>query len=450
MAEREVENSDSSGDAEASPWLPKQPPTPIAPKPPPADQNEPGAWLKELPANDATETIRPATPSLDETPAQSRWQPRKRAVEPEAPAGAPGTPQDLSHIEERLTRAEQRVMAAVEAEATSKAKALDAALERIGSQEAALASQQAAFGKLRAELADTDKRNVTRLEALAESQRKTIDAEVERINHSIDAEVSAHQRGLEAAGERAAAHESAIEAVREELAAARAEDRAAFEEAIGQQAAALRDEQDRQRTLAEERRRADQTAQSEALARVREAFEGEQGRARDVVDAEILRIQEQYGREHTALTETVRALMSRIEDLERRLGQVNAPLLPRLAELDRKLGEVDRPLLARIDELDQKIEEVDRHARMGDELAKALNRYEEKHHAEPETDEDGRVDLNAASFEDLRALGLSVTQAARLVALRDARGGFASREELIDLPGLPEELLKNLLDRARI
>lgn len=443
MGEREVENSGRSGDAESSPWLPKQAAAPVTPQAPAPERNEPGAWLKELPAGEAAAPIRPATPPPDETPAHSRWQRRKRAEAPAAAPDTPGPPQDLSHLEERLMRAEQRVMAAVEAEAATKAKALDAALERIASQEAALA-------ELRAELAETEKRNGTRLEALADSQRKTIDAEVERINHSIDTEVGAHQVALDAAGERAAALKAAVEAVREELATARAEDRAAFEEAIAQQGATLRDEQDRQRTLAEERRRADQLSQSEALARTREAFEGEQGRARDVVDAEILRIQEQYGREHSALTDTLRALMGRTEDLERRLGQVNAPLLAKIAELERKLGEVDRPLLARIDELDARIDEVDRHARMGDELAKALNRYEDQHRAEPETGEDGRVDLNAASFEDLRALGLSVTQAARLVAHRDSRGGFSTREDLTGLPGLPEDLLTSLLERTRI
>jgi hypothetical protein len=43
----------------------------------------------------------------------------------------------------------------------------------------------------------------------------------------------------------------------------------------------------------------------------------------------------------------------------------------------------------------------------------------------PERSTNGRLDLNAATFEDLRSLGLSVTQSARVIAYRDTRGGMA-------------------------
>ena len=169
-----------------------------------------------------------------------------------------------------------------------------------------------------------------------------------------------------------------------------------------------------------ERRRVDTTSERDrleletGLARVRELIEEEQRRSRELVDAELIRLREQFGREQTALADGLSATAARIEGVEHSL------------------------------------EEVDRRARMGDELAKALSRYQEPHRVEPELDEDGLIDLNAASFEQLRTLGLSITQAARLIALRDARGGFTSEEDVAELPGIPQSQLAELIGKARI
>jgi hypothetical protein len=74
-------------------------------------------------------------------------------------------------------------------------------------------------------------------------------------------------------------------------------------------------------------------------------------------------------------------------------------------------------------------------------------------HAEPEPE--GRSDpisraldaLNRISFEQLRDLGLSVTQSARLLARRDARGSLASFDDLSDLAGFSREVLDQLRKR---
>jgi hypothetical protein len=55
--------------------------------------------------------------------------------------------------------------------------------------------------------------------------------------------------------------------------------------------------------------------------------------------------------------------------------------------------------------------------------------------------------LNRISFEQLRDLGLSVTQAARLLARRDARGSLASFDDLSDLAGFSREVLDLLRKR---
>jgi DNA uptake protein ComE-like DNA-binding protein len=58
--------------------------------------------------------------------------------------------------------------------------------------------------------------------------------------------------------------------------------------------------------------------------------------------------------------------------------------------------------------------------------------------------------LNRISFEQLRDLGLSVTQAAGLLARRDTRGGFASLDDLDDLAGFSRELIERLKRRLSL
>jgi DNA uptake protein ComE-like DNA-binding protein len=60
------------------------------------------------------------------------------------------------------------------------------------------------------------------------------------------------------------------------------------------------------------------------------------------------------------------------------------------------------------------------------------------------------VDLNEAFFEDLRAIGLSVADSARVIAYRDLRAGFGSMDELPDLPGLSPDAVDRLMDGTRI
>jgi DNA uptake protein ComE-like DNA-binding protein len=61
-----------------------------------------------------------------------------------------------------------------------------------------------------------------------------------------------------------------------------------------------------------------------------------------------------------------------------------------------------------------------------------------------------KIALNMASFEDLRAAGLSVTQSARLIAYRDVRGGYQSIEDLDDVPGLSSDTLTDLKIQAQL
>jgi DNA uptake protein ComE-like DNA-binding protein len=62
----------------------------------------------------------------------------------------------------------------------------------------------------------------------------------------------------------------------------------------------------------------------------------------------------------------------------------------------------------------------------------------------------GLPDLNEASFEELRNLGLSVTQSARVIAYRDVRGGYQSLDELDEIPGLPKETRVDLRKKLTV
>ena len=69
--------------------------------------------------------------------------------------------------------------------------------------------------------------------------------------------------------------------------------------------------------------------------------------------------------------------------------------------------------------------------------------------AEPQSS-GGPVNLNEASFEELREAGLSVTQTGRVLAHRERGTGFASVDELDDLPGFPREFLDEIKPKLTV
>jgi DNA uptake protein ComE-like DNA-binding protein len=60
-----------------------------------------------------------------------------------------------------------------------------------------------------------------------------------------------------------------------------------------------------------------------------------------------------------------------------------------------------------------------------------------------------RPSLNTVTFEQLRKLGLTPTQSARVIAYREANGRYSSFEELSKLRGISEERIEVLRDRLR-
>lgn len=62
----------------------------------------------------------------------------------------------------------------------------------------------------------------------------------------------------------------------------------------------------------------------------------------------------------------------------------------------------------------------------------------------------GSVSLNSGSFEDYRALGLSVTLSQRIVSYRDRLQGYSSVEDLDQVPGFSKAALAELKQRVTV
>ena len=54
------------------------------------------------------------------------------------------------------------------------------------------------------------------------------------------------------------------------------------------------------------------------------------------------------------------------------------------------------------------------------------------------------IDVNEATFEQLRDLGMSITQATRVIAYRERQDGFESLDDLDSIPGLPQTVMAEL------
>ena len=61
-----------------------------------------------------------------------------------------------------------------------------------------------------------------------------------------------------------------------------------------------------------------------------------------------------------------------------------------------------------------------------------------------------RPNVNRATFEDLRDLGFSVTQATRVITYRERQNGFDSLDDLAAVPGMPRSLMKELDGRLSV
>lgn len=62
----------------------------------------------------------------------------------------------------------------------------------------------------------------------------------------------------------------------------------------------------------------------------------------------------------------------------------------------------------------------------------------------------GALDLNKATFEELRQIGLSITQTRRVLAHRERSGGYTSIDEIESIPGFPKEFVAKLKTKLTV
>jgi DNA uptake protein ComE-like DNA-binding protein len=158
------------------------------------------------------------------------------------------------------------------------------------------------------------------------------------------------------------------------------------------------------------------------------------------------------------------ALAAKAEQASRSRGGDVEQLVAGLRESEQALTEAER---AQSDLETAHTEAMDRHRAEVDSLRAALagserarGEAERAAHQAAERmiaatsggkrDDAGRLELNTATVEGLRRLGLSVTQAARLVNHRDAAGGFRSLDDLEGVPGLPAAHRAELAERVYV
>ncbi len=63
---------------------------------------------------------------------------------------------------------------------------------------------------------------------------------------------------------------------------------------------------------------------------------------------------------------------------------------------------------------------------------------------------EGKLNLNEATYEDLRRLKLSIKRTGRVLDYRQRLGGFKSLDQLDDIAGIPRDVLTELKRKLTI
>ncbi len=125
------------------------------------------------------------------------------------------------------------------------------------------------------------------------------------------------------------------------------------------------------------------------------------------------------------------------------------------AQRERRLREV----LERVSQAERRAKEAEQRALAAESAAVKAAEWEAAKLAASDPPEDGgtadgqnegNIDLNRATFEQLRDLGFSVTQSTRLLTHRERQGGFDSVDDLKGVSGMPDELLDEVQAKLRI
>lgn len=177
---------------------------------------------------------------------------------------------------------------------------------------------------------------------------------------------------------------------------------------------------------------------------------------------------------------TLKAAEERLQEIERRAedAERRAAFAERLARLKLEESERERRLddvMSGIDRAEERAREAEKRAEAAERAAAAAleqgsNRRQSADFADPTAQSSvtkapaspspaprapagslsGGLNLNSATFEELREAELSVTQATRILAYRERFGGYASIDDLEKVPGFPSDTVDSLRGRFTV
>lgn len=327
-----------------------------------------------------------------------------------------------------------------------------AALARLGRAESppepALAPQADAFEEDERARQQDDQR----VQAEAERRiREVEDAQREAEARAEEAKPAAEERKHQAAGVEA-------EAARRRAPAERAP--AGPEPDASQHPKLLAELRDAQRQLDE--RPAGEDALARELAETEQRLADNQQRTAEALERAAERLEQVESRAAQAEQRAERAerlAAVKAEEIERaeRLRET----LDRIAQAEQRASDAEQRARAAVDRVSAPVPEIEAEAvldRPTAESAGASPETEEPADAQSEPESSpsspaegaAAIDLNRASYEQLRGLGLSVTQTGRLLAHRERVGGFSSAKELDGIPGFPQSFFDEFKDRIRV
>ena len=358
----------------------------------PEPEDEPEPEIEAQPAPDEAEPV--AEPAERPEPPEPETEPAPPAPVVPPRTRVPAESPTLEHLAIQVDEAEGRARAAA---AAARAHAEDRAGAEIQALEAALEREQEraiiALEELRAQLEASEARA-----ARAEEERRLGDAERK-------AAAAGWLRGQAQAMRREAERQ-----VREELGAPAPGDgggaglipSAELDARISEETAQLREEFE---------------------TRLAEETEAARAEGRQMGEAERVSLEEELTQEREAKAEAMRAAEERLAEIEEQA--LAAAESVRAAE--------------------QRLQEETDRARSDGESAEASRPGDEDVPAESR-----RANLNSSGFDELRAAGMSISQANRIIAYRQRLGGYRSVDDLDKVPGFPQSFLDEIKSRVEV
>jgi DNA uptake protein ComE-like DNA-binding protein len=315
----------------------------------------------------------------------------ERRSEPDAP--------EREDTDERIREAELAATRAAEQRSIDEIVALEEDLERAKREGAARVEA------LEVRLGEAERRAAEAEERVREEEQEKLAAEFERVRAEAEAD-----------------RDEQVAAARKELNSVRAE-----------RAKALVDSE-RSVEAAEERARAAEQG-------IRTAVEQAEAKARAAHEADLAKELARFRAEAESNLERELAAT------RRQLGEAHE----RAAAADRRAAEIEIEARREIErEREGRVQEIE--GKIGDRAKDGVPVAEEEGAEDrpappPAPVPEGMLSLSQAGFDELRELGMSVTQAKRVIRHREEHDGFRSVDELDRVPGFPRAFLTGVKDK---